>query len=209
MFDSSASPLNTGSNNDVLPEGHHTKAELISAKMGVGQVSKRPYVSFKVRILESDNPAAVGQVGDVFEQLTGAKFPSYDTQAQGRVLAFVGTLFGLSPSGAAGKVGAKEVAAVCADDQPMTGRVVSFRAKKVAVTSKGDDILRTSDHKPVLVDGQPMEVSGLRSVGAPAPAVPPPVAPKAEKTLPPNWTVHPSDPNYAYNGNQVKLISEL
>ena len=217
MFEN-ASPLDTGRDNDPMPEGFHRKMRLISAKMFRGTMDKSMYFKAKFEILESDNLNAVGTFGDVFDRLDGNKFPSYDNQAQGRTLALCGALAGFEPAKAVGKVSAREVALMCDDSQPFKNRIIAGRAKRVGQTKKGEPIVRT-EFSPVLENGAPAEFSEGDSVpantNAVAPSVPTlPTAPATptdnlSRALAAGFVVHPANPDYYFKGREVKTKAQL
>lgn len=208
------SSADTGSGSgSILPEGYYPELRLVKCKVAKGKKSPYArYCSVDLEVLVPANGAEAGQHGDFYEQLELNKFPEHDKEGRGRVMKFLGALFGYGTTALIDQhISGQTLVLVSSDFQPETGKVVAGYCKHI-VRGEGKKTIVRWDFSPCLgADGKPKVVRGKVFASAPAAApvyasapaafMPPPapVAPPAAPAIPPGWAVHPSAPTWIYN----------
>jgi hypothetical protein len=201
------SSADTGSGGGaLLPEGFYPELRLVKFKLAKGKKSPYArYISADLEVLVPANGADAGQHGDFYEQLELNKFPEHDKEGRGRVMKFLGALFGYSTVAQIdAHCNTQTLVLVCSDLQPETGKVVSGYCKHIV--REGKKTIVRWDFGPCIdpSTGKPKLVRPLERAQAPAQApaafVPPPAPPApAAPAIPPGWAIHPQDPKWIYN----------
>lgn len=156
------SSADTGSGSgSILPEGYYPELRLVKCKVAKGKKSPYArYCSVDLEVLVPANGAEAGQHGDFYEQLELNKFPEHDKEGRGRVMKFLGALFGYGTTALIDQhINGQTLVLVSSDFQPETGKVVAGYCKHIV--REGKKTIVRWDFSPCLgADGKPRVVRG-------------------------------------------------